>query len=381
MTCPRVVVIEPFEPHTFLAIRWAEALAAAGAHVSTVIWPDTQGRNLEVSPLHPWPLLPTVPVPAAISGGLGLLARAWVVWQYLVHAIRIRTVVRRALRLHRPTHILITTSFTTDLLGLAATPPSVRVIAFVHGQPIDSTMARFALRRFAGSSSGKAPRWITCFSEDMRVPFLQAGALSAKVVAAPAAWMTVDHAEADRTPDAPVMFAGEARREKGFDLFVEAIPRLLESGPVRLQTYNLTGVDDATRERIDRLARSADKRLTLIESRVSDEEYDRLLSTASMIVLPYDPAAYPYGRISGILSEAWAAGVPVVVSDGWWASPIVREHGGGAVFDYGDIDSLVRAIATVRSDPSGMRARARAGHDAMLAAQGPDAFARFVLAL
>lgn len=376
-----VAVIEPFAPHTFLAVRWAQAMRGAGADVTTVTFPSISVEGIHSSPVKPWVPLPSVDIPRVLRGRYNPASRLSVLSQFQRHARHVRSTLEQLLRDSSITHVVVTTSFMTDLPGLRAVREPTQVLALVHGRPMAGRMARSALLGYAGPSAEPTNRWLGCLTEEMREPFVEAGGSPDRVVLAPAAWTTFETRPNNSTADAPVMFAGEAREEKGYGFFVRATPKLLEQGRVRVQTYNLTAVDAETQSLVDKLTVERDPRLELVEARVSDQEYESMIADSSMIALPYDPAAYPHGRISQILSEAWAAGIPVVASRGWWASPIVAEFGGGALFDYGDIDSLAAAVAEVRSDHSAMCERARSGHEAMLAEAGPDAFAKFVLGL
>jgi hypothetical protein len=124
----------------------------------------------------------------------------------------------------------------------------------------------------------------------------------------------------DRQPPAAphLVFAGGARIEKGYQLLPELVGRLnargrftIHSGPVGRGSDPL--VQQAHRSLQGRVGPS----LQLVERALGQDEYLRLVSSADLLLLPYDPTAYGE-RSSGVLSEARALGLPAIVPCGCW---------------------------------------------------------------
>ena len=115
-----------------------------------------------------------------------------------------------------------------------------------------------------------------------------------------------------------LVFAGGARREKGYGLLPPLIRRLrgrarftVHCGAVTSETDPL--VQQAHRE----LLALAGPDVTLLQRALDPGEYIDLLGSADLLLLPYDGAAYG-PRSSGILGEARALGVPAIVPAGTW---------------------------------------------------------------
>lgn len=125
-------------------------------------------------------------------------------------------------------------------------------------------------------------------------------------------------------------YLGDARDEKGFPLLVEAIEGLAaerEAGTMRfvLQShFNSATGDPRTALALARLGQDAPG-VALVGRALDADAYSTLLGEADAIVLPYEPEAYRL-RSSGVLVEALASGVPVVVTAGSWLADQVQPH-------------------------------------------------------
>jgi len=141
------------------------------------------------------------------------------------------------------------------------------------------------------------------------------------------------------------VYLGDARKEKGFhhlprvirDLWRDYVER--DRLRFRLQVnYNTADGDpEAVVARAD--LSSLDPRFVeMIDRPLSSQEYRELLAGADIALLPYDRFAY-YSRSSGVLVEAMATGVPVVVPAASWLSAQVA----------GEITRYRRALPETRA--------------------------------
>lgn len=144
-----------------------------------------------------------------------------------------------------------------------------------------------------------------------------------------------------------VLFAGEARADKGFGLLpaiADALEAELHSGTVRLvcQTSQNEFADRSVKEA--RLALTARTGLEIIDRFIPSDEYDRLVAGCDLVLLPYDPSQYRT-RLSAVLVDATAAGVPVAVPAGTWMSAQLDAGlGAGVTFDETCPEAIAKAV-------------------------------------
>jgi glycosyltransferase involved in cell wall biosynthesis len=124
----------------------------------------------------------------------------------------------------------------------------------------------------------------------------------------------------DSPPGQPphLLFIGGARVEKGYGMLPNLV-RLL-AGEVRFTIHSgpVGSADDPLVQQAHRRLRAlAGPHLTLLERPLPPEEYQGLIGTGDLLLLPYDARAYG-PRSSGILAEARAVGLPAIVPAGCW---------------------------------------------------------------
>jgi glycosyltransferase involved in cell wall biosynthesis len=165
---------------------------------------------------------------------------------------------------------------------------------------------------------------------------------------------------------ARLLYAGEARAEKGFGLLpaiADALDRELRDGRLRIVCQSMRGgIADA---RVEAAARALAARpgVERIERFLPSDEYDALVAGCDLVLLPYDAAEYR-ARLSAVFVDATCAGVPVIVPDGTWMSGQIAE-GAGAGWTFASLDAariadVIRGALT--SLPS-MRDAARRASD------------------
>lgn len=148
-----------------------------------------------------------------------------------------------------------------------------------------------------------------------------------------------------------VLFFGSFRRDKGIPVLLEAIDR------VRLPDVRFHFAGQGAAELEEEVAEAVrrDPRVTAEIGRISNARRAELYRQASLVVLPYTR----YASQSGILRDASAFRVPVVVSDVGVLGDIVGRSGAGWVVAPGDAAALAKAIESALLDPA---ERVRAGN-------------------
>ena len=161
-------------------------------------------------------------------------------------------------------------------------------------------------------------------------------------------------------PSAPlVVFLGQRRPTKRFELLLEAAPLVWEHHPDTHFAFVGPGSP---------LPAGRDARI-LDVGRVSDEMRAWWLTRADVLALP--SVSESFGMV---VAEAWSQAVPVLVSDIPVLRELVEESGGGLV-STPDRSSFAAAIRTLLDNPDASRAMGRAGRDYWLSELTPDAVA------
>lgn len=133
-------------------------------------------------------------------------------------------------------------------------------------------------------------------------------------------------AEETRNFPLRVIYAGDARREKGYQLLPDIIQNVWSEYVVKgkvefvLQSnYNIRGGEPEIVIARSQMESMPGGHIRLLKEPLSSGQYRDLLLSADINLLLYDAASY-YARSSGILVESLAAGVPVIVPAGTWLS-------------------------------------------------------------
>ncbi len=135
------------------------------------------------------------------------------------------------------------------------------------------------------------------------------------------------HVPVARPPGQPphVVFAGGARAEKGYHHLPAAIAAVAGRARFTIQSGPVGAEDDPLVQRAHRRLRGMEgAALGLIEAALPPAEYDAMLASADLLLLPYDGPTYGQ-RSSGILAESLALGIPAVVPAGCWMAEVGGE--------------------------------------------------------
>jgi glycosyltransferase involved in cell wall biosynthesis len=143
-----------------------------------------------------------------------------------------------------------------------------------------------------------------------------------------------------------LLFFGGARREKGPDIFLQALVGLGgEWTAVLVGEAGLVGETESDAYR--RLLGEPERLVTRFEH-VSEVDADAYFRAADVVVLPYRS---DFRGTSGILQRAAASGKPVIATDVGDVGPTVREAGLGTVVPADSVTHLHAALAAFLRQP------------------------------
>ncbi|MDJ0843117.1 glycosyltransferase [Crocosphaera sp.] len=126
--------------------------------------------------------------------------------------------------------------------------------------------------------------------------------------------------------DKPIHFVylGDARPEKGYHYLPNIVESLwtdyIQPEKIKLtiqSNFSIEGGEGLIPQSRLALERYPDSKVTLIRQAMSADDYYQILAEADALILPYDPNSYRF-RTSGVLTEALAAGKPVIVPQNSW---------------------------------------------------------------
>jgi hypothetical protein len=190
----------------------------------------------------------------------------------------------------------------------------------------------FLFREMQAGPAGKAFRFY-CDTAQLCVDYtsLIAGALEFGLLPIPFPNPGPDPASLEKWSTGPaikLVYLGGARVEKGFHLIPSAVRFLQKSyqGKIlwRLQAPMSAGLEEPeVMEARREMASVRDGSMELVERNLTSAEFQSLLLSADIVLLPYLREFYR-ARSSGILVQVLAAGKPVVIpSDTWLSSQTV----------------------------------------------------------
>lgn len=219
---------------------------------------------------------------------------------------------------------------------------------------------------------------------DSRLLAKQYGELTTRHIAI----LPIPHTEgfdADQTADpqrqepaaSVVVALGDARKEKGFDILVDAIINAASSTLGQELVFKVHCPVHAThremQRHVNRLSKLALGNVHLIPDFLAAQEYYSLLDSADIVVMPYRQESYAC-RTSGPLIEAMAAGKIVIGTERTWLDEKISEYGGGLTFRDGDSESLSATIMAAHRERIILREKAAHGAKAVRAEHNPEHF-------
>lgn len=134
-----------------------------------------------------------------------------------------------------------------------------------------------------------------------------------------------------------ILFIGRIEPYKGIDTLIEATDKLISSGmKLKLTVAGRGNLGDNLKKKIEEI--NAD----LLNYWIDNNEIERLLSVADVLVLPYKAASQ-----SGVISMGLACGIPMIGSDVGGIPEQIRDGFNGLIFKAGSVEDLSAKIVTV----------------------------------
>jgi glycosyltransferase involved in cell wall biosynthesis len=149
-----------------------------------------------------------------------------------------------------------------------------------------------------------------------------------------------------------ILFLGDVREEKGFELLPGLMRALFEgyvkAGKIRFVVQAGIHHDElsqAVRNTLNELEQYDQKYIDIFSNKefMSPEEYYGLLASSHLVLLPYRAKSYR-ARSSGVLAEAIAAGKPTIVTAGTWLSGQQPPGSGETFTDEASFADAVRSV-------------------------------------
>jgi len=143
--------------------------------------------------------------------------------------------------------------------------------------------------------------------------------------------------------DINVVFPGNLRIEKGFDMAVNCANALSKQ---KVNVFIRSTLINISNKEVTALVAKINKKVNIIEGVLSEEEYLELMQLSQIIVLPYRVSEFKT-RTSGLMADAIYLKKPVVAAKGTLMGDIIEEYGNGEVFTDGDSSSMQKAIQKI----------------------------------
>jgi len=150
-----------------------------------------------------------------------------------------------------------------------------------------------------------------------------------------------------------VLYAGAARRDKGFPAVVDFVRLLADTGagiPVTVQasSAHFGKFDEGIPAEVDRLGKSSAPWLKILPETLGATEY-RAMFDGAIVLQPY--AADDFAdRISGVTLDALEAGAPVVATAGTWMARVAGRFGAGVALEDRSPAAIRSAVEAVRAE-------------------------------
>jgi hypothetical protein len=251
--------------------------------------------------------------------------------------------------LRQPCRIFVSTAGRLDVMLLnwaaAGTIPPGKVCLYFHWiRPSPDK------RRFFRKIAQKQPhiRFITP-TESVAGFFRECGITNVSVISYPVA-DTMPSQENRTTGFRHLLYAGAARRDKGFGFITELVEHLAHISadlPVTLQvsSEHYGKQEELVSSDIQRLKKAAYPHLNLCPETLASQEY-RMLFKGAICLQLYNQQDF-VDRISGVTLDAMSAGSPVVTLTGTWIARVVQRFGAGIVIDEPSPAAVLGAVRQI----------------------------------
>ncbi len=254
--------------------------------------------------------------------------------------------------LREPGRILVSTAGRADMLSLSlaaggAIPPG-KVFLYLHW--VTPTPSK---KEFFRKVSGRQPNLVLMGpTGTVAGVFRSCGFRDVRIVPYPITPADPDPAAAGGD-FRHVLYAGAARRDKGFPKVVDLVRRLAEAGselPVAVQASasHYGKFDEGVLAEMDRLREASYPSLRMIPETLGAREYREMFEGA-IVLQPYSREDFT-DRISGVTLDAFSAGAPIVATSGTWMARSAERFGAGVGIDDPTPEALLRAVEAIRAE-------------------------------
>lgn len=171
-----------------------------------------------------------------------------------------------------------------------------------------------------------------------------------------------------------VLYAGAARKDKGFPLVVNLLQHLrsrqvntvfeMQISPPSSQRY-----DNATQIALSQLQALPRNNLILHRDTLDQRRYLRLFRD-SICLLLYDQKEYQ-DKFSGIALDAFYAGCPIITAKHTWMGDVAEHYGAGIALENYDVVSIQQAIDTIKNNYATFHTKAKQAAIQLAAAHDP----------
>lgn len=148
-----------------------------------------------------------------------------------------------------------------------------------------------------------------------------------------------------------IAYVGEARYDKGFQYLPNIIEKLIDTNKYNfiIKTTTKVGGNDINKNIISNAVKKLyelsekNDNIVIIDEPIDVDEYYKLFNYYDIILLPYEKAYYN-ANSSGILAEAIAHEIPVIVTKETWLSRTCEYFEIGYEDAANDVDAYVQAL-------------------------------------
>jgi glycosyltransferase involved in cell wall biosynthesis len=250
--------------------------------------------------------------------------------------------------------------------------PSLPLVVSLHGSDV-FVAETFAPARAAARIAFARAGVVTACSEDLGRRAVAIGADPARVEVVPYG-VDVTRFRPDNTARAtlraalgladgvPLIFAvGRLVRKKGFEYLIDAMPRVLASGPAVLALGGEGDLEPDLRARAH--GSGAGDAITFLGN-LSQHDVARYLAAADVVTVPSvrDHAGNVDG-LPNVVMEALASGTPLVATPAGGIGAVVSSGQTGLLVPERDSEALAAAIVRLISDPPLRRTLGTAGRE------------------
>lgn len=167
-----------------------------------------------------------------------------------------------------------------------------------------------------------------------------------------------------------LLYAGAARRDKGFKEAVDLVACLCERNlqipvTVQISPEHYGKYDAATRADIERLREIPYPNLQLVHKTLERDEYAALFAGAICLQL-YDANDFS-DRVSGVTLDAFFAGSPIVTTAGTWMAAMARRFNAGVALNDTSAAQVLSAVQRVIAEYAGFYTHAVAAGNTLQA--------------